>query len=99
MLDNAETLLSGPSHGGDAGEEAYHYHTKVMIKEPHVGGAWEWHQDYGYWYGNGNMFPRMLSAVIALNEVSLEGAEPRPFHALSEGPAFESYVRTLVFMR
>jgi len=68
MLDNAETLLSGPSHGGDAGEEAYHYHTKVMIKEPRVGGAWEWHQDYGYWYGNGNMFPRMLSAVIALNE-------------------------------
>ena len=57
MLDNAEALLSGPSHGGDAGtqEEAYHYHTKMMIKEPHVGGAWEWHQDYGYWYGNGNM--------------------------------------------
>ena len=25
-----------------------HYHFKLMKKEPKVGGAWEWHQDYGY---------------------------------------------------
>ena len=69
MIDNVERLLSTASHGGGDGlEEAYHYHTKVMIKEPNVGGAWEWHQDYGYWYGNGCMFPRMLSAMTALNE-------------------------------
>jgi hypothetical protein len=77
LIDNAETLLSGSSHGGDVGEEAYHYHTKVMIKEPHVGGAWEWHQDYGYWYANGNMFPKMLSAVIALNEHTEENGAMR----------------------
>ena len=45
-----------------------HYHTKVMIKEANVGGAWEWHQDYGYWYNNGCMLPRMVSAMVALNE-------------------------------
>ena len=31
-------------------DEVYHYHHKMMLKEPYVGGAWEWHQDYGYWY-------------------------------------------------
>jgi len=30
--------------------EVCHFHSKVMQKEPRVGGAWEWHQDYGYWY-------------------------------------------------
>ena len=34
------------------GDEVYHFHHKMMVKEPRVGGAWEWHQDYGYWYSN-----------------------------------------------
>ena len=32
------------------GDEVYHYHHKMMLKEPRVGGAWQWHQDYGYWH-------------------------------------------------
>ena len=28
--------------------EVYHYHTKLMMKEPHTGGSFVWHQDYGY---------------------------------------------------
>ena len=24
------------------GDEVYHYHHKMMLKEPRVGGAWEW---------------------------------------------------------
>ena len=39
------------------GGEVYLYHIKMMLKEPRVGGAWEWHQDYGYWYHNGCLFP------------------------------------------
>ncbi len=35
------------------GDEVYHYHSKLSAKQPRVGGAWEWHQDYGYWYQNG----------------------------------------------
>ena len=35
----------------------YHYHSKLMLKEPEVGGAWVWHQDYGYWYQNGCLYP------------------------------------------
>ena len=48
IVDRMEQLLGG---------EVYHYHTKMMLKEPLVGGAWEWHQDYGYWYHNGCLFP------------------------------------------
>ena len=44
------------------GGEVYHYHTKMMLKEPRVGGAWEWHQDYGYWYHNGCLFPLISPA-------------------------------------
>jgi ectoine hydroxylase-related dioxygenase (phytanoyl-CoA dioxygenase family) len=42
-----------------------------MQKEPRVGGAWEWHQDYGYWYKNGFMYPdAMLSVMVALTEAT-----------------------------
>jgi ectoine hydroxylase len=52
------------------GSEVYHYHHKVMIKEPAVGGAWEWHQDYGYWYQNGCLRPDMASCMIALTSAN-----------------------------
>lgn len=50
-----------------------HYHSKLMQKEPKVGGAWEWHQDYGYWYKNQFMFPdQMMSIMIALTPANKE---------------------------
>lgn len=49
------------------GGEVYHYHSKMSAKEPRVGGAWEWHQDYGYWYANGCLFPEMASVFIAVD--------------------------------
>ncbi len=52
------------------GDEVYHYHHKMMLKEPFVGGAWEWHQDYGYWYNNGCLFPDMASCLIAIDRAN-----------------------------
>ena len=49
------------------GGEVYHYHSKLMLKEPEIGGAWLWHQDYGYWYQNGCLYPLMASVFIALD--------------------------------
>jgi hypothetical protein len=50
-----------------------HFHSKLMQKEPKVGGAWEWHQDYGYWYKNGFLFPdAMTSVMVALSEATRE---------------------------
>jgi ectoine hydroxylase len=63
VVDRMETFLEG---------EVYHYHSKMILKEPKVGGAWEWHQDYGYWYQNGCLFPDMASCVIALDPATRE---------------------------
>jgi ectoine hydroxylase-related dioxygenase (phytanoyl-CoA dioxygenase family) len=50
-----------------------HFHTKLMQKEPRVGGAWEWHQDYGYWYKNQFIFPdQLMSVMVALTPANKE---------------------------
>tara|TARA_R110002124_G_scaffold240431_1_gene405626 strand:+ start:211 stop:1023 length:813 start_codon:yes stop_codon:yes gene_type:complete len=53
--------------------EVCHFHSKIMQKEPRVGGAWEWHQDYGYWYKNGFLYPEaMISVMVALTDANIE---------------------------
>lgn len=54
------------------GDEVYHYHHKMMLKEPRVGGAWEWHQDYGYWYNFGCLYPDMASCLVAVDRATRE---------------------------
>ncbi|MFM8933944.1 MAG: phytanoyl-CoA dioxygenase family protein [Gemmataceae bacterium] len=49
------------------GGEVYHYHSKMIMKDARVGGAWAWHQDYGYWYQNGVLFPQLCSLFIAVD--------------------------------
>lgn len=63
MVNNARILL---------GEDVAFFHGKVMLKEARSGGAWEWHQDYGYWYDQGFVFPRMMSAFVALDPATSE---------------------------
>ncbi len=54
------------------GEEAYLYSAKMILKDAHEGGAWEWHQDYGYWYHNGCLMPDMTSCSIAVDRNTQE---------------------------
>ena len=54
------------------GDEVYHYHHKMILKEARVGGAWAWHQDYGYWYNNGCLWPDMGSCMIAVDRATRE---------------------------
>ncbi len=61
VASNMSTLL---------GDEVYHYHHKMMLKQPFVGGAWEWHQDYGYWYDFGCLYPTMASCFIAVDRAT-----------------------------
>ena len=61
LVESAEKLL---------GDEAYHYHSKMIMKDAKVGGAWTWHQDYGYWYQNGVLAPNLTSAYIALDRAT-----------------------------
>ncbi len=63
MVDAVEELLGG---------EAYHYHSKMILKDARTGGAWAWHQDYGYWYQNGLLFPDLCSVMIAVDAATRE---------------------------
>lgn len=64
MLNTANTLMDGNA-------AVCHFHSKLMQKEPKIGGAWEWHQDYGYWYKNEFLFPdQMISIMIAITEAN-----------------------------
>jgi ectoine hydroxylase-related dioxygenase (phytanoyl-CoA dioxygenase family) len=63
IVRSAEKLLGG---------EVYHYHSKMIMKDAKVGGAWAWHQDYGYWYQNGVLFPLLCSASIAVDRATRE---------------------------
>ncbi len=65
MVESAGALLEGNA-------PVCHFHSKLMQKEPKVGGAWEWHQDYGYWYKNEFLFPnQMLSIMVAITDASI----------------------------
>jgi phytanoyl-CoA hydroxylase len=63
IVEGANLLLGG---------ESAHFHSKLMQKEPKVGGAWEWHQDYGYWYRDGFLYPQLLSVLTALSPSTKE---------------------------
>src|SRR5580704_16357607 len=54
------------------GGEVYHYHSKMIMKDAKVGGAWAWHQDYGYWYQNGVLYPLLTSVSIAVDAATKE---------------------------
>ena len=64
MIESVNKLMDGDS-------PVCHFHSKLMQKEPKVGGAWEWHQDYGYWYKNEFLLPeQMMSVMIAITDAN-----------------------------
>lgn len=66
MVCSVDALLDGTA-------PVCHFHSKLMQKEPQVGGAWEWHQDYGYWYRNEFLLPdQMNSVMVAITAATKE---------------------------
>ena len=53
-------------------DKVYLYHAKLNRKKPFVGGSWDWHQDFGYWYLNGCLYPDMLSVYVATSRSTVE---------------------------
>ncbi|GAB3327083.1 phytanoyl-CoA dioxygenase family protein [Larkinella ripae] len=73
LLTRSERLVHSVDQLLDGTAPVCHFHSKLMQKEPRVGGAWEWHQDYGYWYKNGYLFPdQMISVMLAITEATPE---------------------------
>jgi ectoine hydroxylase-related dioxygenase (phytanoyl-CoA dioxygenase family) len=72
-LTRSEKMVNGVAQLIDSKAPVCHFHSKLMQKEPKVGGAWEWHQDYGYWYKNQFMFPdQLVSVMVALTPANKE---------------------------
>ena len=63
MVDLAEDAIGKP---------IYLYSHKMTMKQPNEGGAWEWHQDFGYWYNYGCLAPEMMSIYVALDKATKE---------------------------
>ena len=71
-------------HGEAASYRQYkrihHVHNALLLLasltscvEPRVGGRWEWHQDFGYWYEVGCLQPeKMLSVMVAIDAATVE---------------------------
>jgi ectoine hydroxylase-related dioxygenase (phytanoyl-CoA dioxygenase family) len=72
-LSRSKKMLNAVAALLDSDAPVCHFHSKLMQKEPKVGGAWEWHQDYGYWYKNQFMFPdQLISVMLALTPANKE---------------------------
>jgi ectoine hydroxylase-related dioxygenase (phytanoyl-CoA dioxygenase family) len=72
-LTRCERMVNSVAKLLDSDAPVCHFHSKLMQKEPRVGGAWEWHQDYGYWYKNQFMFPdQLVSVMVALTDANKE---------------------------
>jgi ectoine hydroxylase-related dioxygenase (phytanoyl-CoA dioxygenase family) len=63
IVEAMESMLGG---------EVYHYHSKLIAKQPRTGGGFRWHQDFGYWYENGILFPDLASVMIAVDCMTVE---------------------------
>lgn len=72
-LTRSEKMINAVATLLDSDAPVCHFHSKLMQKEPRVGGAWEWHQDYGYWYKNQFIFPdQLISVMVALTTANKE---------------------------
>jgi len=73
LLTRSESLVNSVNKLLDGNADVCHFHSKLMQKEPKVGGAWEWHQDYGYWYKNEFLLPdQMMSVMVAVTQANKE---------------------------
>ncbi len=58
LVEGAEALLGTP---------VYHWHSKLSMKRPGSAGRWDWHQDYGYWYHEGCLYPDLVTCMVAVD--------------------------------
>ena len=71
LLTRSNRIIAPVNELMDGDSAVCHFHSKLMQKEPKVGGAWEWHQDYGYWYKNEFLFPeQMMTVMIAITDAN-----------------------------
>ena len=71
LLTRSNRMIAPVNELMEGDSSVCHFHSKLMQKETKVGGAWEWHQDYGYWYKNEFLLPeQMMSVMIAITDAN-----------------------------
>jgi len=50
--------------------DLYIWHTKLNLKPAFEGGIYAWHQDYGTWQRDGAPAPRMVTAMVMLDDAA-----------------------------
>lgn len=53
-------------------DQVYHYHSKMIMKDPQIGGAWAWDQGCGYWYHTSLLWPDRCGVSIAVDAATKE---------------------------
>ncbi|XP_072041291.1 L-proline trans-4-hydroxylase-like [Amphiura filiformis] len=53
-------------------KEVYHWHSWMNMKHARKGGAHIWHQDYGYWYQEGVLYPDIGTVLIGIDACTPE---------------------------
>ena len=84
MVDLAEDAIGKP---------IYLYSHKMTMKQPNEGGAWEWHQDFGYWYNYGCLAPEMMSIYVALDKATQRKRLPAGAEGLAQARPPEPHPR------
>ena len=66
------------------GDEVYHYHHKMMIKQPRIGGASEWHQIMAIGITLG-VSPGYGSCIMAVDQATTENGCLQVLKGLTTG--------------
>jgi ectoine hydroxylase-related dioxygenase (phytanoyl-CoA dioxygenase family) len=73
LLTKSERIVNAVDDLLEGKSAVCHFHSKLLQKAPKVGGAWEWHQDYGYWYKNEFLLPdQMMSVMVSITDATKE---------------------------
>lgn len=54
------------------GKPVYRYAHEISLKQPIVGGAWDWHQDFGFFHADGLLAPQMATIFVPLETATRE---------------------------
>ncbi len=70
-LSRSEKMVKAVAQLLDGDSPVCHIKSNLLKKEPYVGGVWQWHQDYCYWYKNNFLFPdQLMNAMVTLTDMN-----------------------------
>ena len=70
-LTHSEKVVKSIARLMDGKSPVCHIHTKTIAKKTATGGAYNWHQDYAYWYANKLLFANQVTSfMVAISHMN-----------------------------